>query len=104
LHCQIGVNYFYLLFLVNDEININENVTEIINYIQWNQVNFQLVISFIMKYSKVLDTSELELLITNGVTDKVMLERKNKNEKNLVEELMNQIIGKIININIFRDG
>ena len=52
---------------LNDEINIREDLTEILENIEWNNISMPLLFEFIIKYGKNLSQEELEHIFLNSL-------------------------------------
>ena len=69
---------------LNDEINIREDISEIIENIDWKNISLPLLFEFIIKYAKNLSQEELEDIFLNSLID------RSKNYNNI--ELFHQEI------------
>ena len=56
---------------LNDEINIREDLTEILENIEWNNISMPLLFEFIIKYGKNLSQEELEHIYLNSLIGRV---------------------------------
>lgn len=45
---------------MDDEINIKEDITEIVEYIKWESVSMNLLFEFIIKYGKNISNEDIE--------------------------------------------
>ena len=52
---------------LNDEINIREDISEIIENIKWNNLSLPLLFEFILKYAKNISQNELEHIFLNSL-------------------------------------
>lgn len=52
---------------LNDEINIREDVSEIIENIKWNNISLPLLFEFIIKYAKSISQVDLEHIFLNSL-------------------------------------
>ena len=52
--------YIILNIIVDDEINIREDITEIVEYIKWENVSLHLLFEFIIKYGKNISSEDIE--------------------------------------------
>ena len=52
---------------LNDEINIKEDISEIIENIKWNNISLTLLFEFIIKYAKNISQEELDHIFLNSL-------------------------------------
>ena len=52
---------------LNDEINIREDISEILENIEWNNISLPLLFEFIIKYAKNISQDELEHIFLNSL-------------------------------------
>jgi hypothetical protein len=52
---------------LNDEINIKEDISEIVENIKWNNISLTILFEFIIKYAKNISQKELEHIFLNSL-------------------------------------
>ena len=86
---------------LNDEINIKEDLSEIIEVINWENVSLNLLFEFVFKYEKIISNLELEHVFISAVENREIAINNNNNEeinekiKKEIKENNTQIIKEI---------
>ena len=74
---------------LNDEINIKEDLSEIIEVINWENVSLNLLFEFVFKYEKIISNLELEHFFISAVENREIV--INNNNENISEEINEKI-------------
>ena len=74
---------------LNDEINIREDISEIIENIDWKNISLPLLFEFIIKYAKNISKDELEHIFLNSLAGR-------SNNYNSIESFNQEIIKSLL--------
>lgn len=98
---------------MDDEINIKEDITEIVEYIKWENVSLSLLFEFIMKYGKNISSEDIEHIFvqafenkakgSNTVNNSPTTSANSNNQevnKFFLKNVMEELISKVINYHI----
>ena len=89
-----------LINWLEDEINIKEDITEIIESIKWENVSLSLIFEFIIKYSHNISTEDIEFIFTNSIYNK--LKKINGNLEYITKYIINSLFLSCKNINYIK--
>lgn len=99
---------------MDDEINIKEDITEIVEYIKWENVSLSLLFEFIMKYGKNISSEDIEHIFVQAFEHKARGSNTGNNSptttsansnsqevnKFFLKNVMEELISKVLNYHI----
>lgn len=84
---------------MNDEINLNEDISDILESIEWKKVSVHLILEFVLKFYKLIETFEMEKFFYESIT--IRLNGFNKTNQNGSSNDVNPEIIKLMINSIF---
>ena len=82
-----------ILNWLDDDINIREDLSEIIESLNWEKVSFVLILEFIVKHSKIICDLDMQKVFVNAIVNKIVFEINEENfeQKNFIEKITKEL-------------
>ena len=102
-----------ILNWLDDDINIREDISDIIESVNWEKVSFVFILEFVIKHSKIISDLDMQKIFINAIINKTIFlfnEDKINDEqklKILIEKIMKELFSasnKINYVKIFCDN
>lgn len=79
---------------MDDEINIKGDITEIVEYIKWENVSLDLLFEFIIKYGKNISNEDIEHIFIKAFESKCTTDSNEFKvfNRNVIENLISKFI------------
>lgn len=86
---------------MNDEINIKEDITEIVENIKWGNVSLSLLFEFVIKYGRNIINEDIEHIFIKAFEDKGDNDTGKNFNRNVMEELISKFNHIILCFNVY---
>ena len=84
-----------ILNWLDDEINIREDISEIIENLNWEKVSFVFILEFVVKHSKIICDLDMQKIFINAIVNKIIFlfdeEKFEQKIKFFIEKIINEL-------------
>ncbi len=84
-----------ILNWLDDEINIREDISEIIENLNWEKVSFVFILEFVVKHSKIICDLDMQKIFINAIVNKIIFLFDEENFEQKIKFFIEKIINEL---------